>query len=147
MAHCRDGDATLGLAGTAQRFYFGLSTIVVSLRRAGDSRTSRRIAYDHHPDLGIVSISAPAGYGGGLFRAIAFGDDGFDCRAKKDTRTKGLQHGRRQRGAAAIDQSRKRTNGRADLCFSHFVAFGVSTLLDSAQGSALAGMGFAAHLG
>ena len=102
----------LALPALLSGFILAFLTIVVSLRRAGDSRTSRRIAHDHHPDLGVVSVSAPAGYGGRLFRAVAFGDDGFDCRAKKDPRTKGLQHGRRQRGAAAIDQSRKRTTGR-----------------------------------
>src|SRR6476661_4439316 len=147
MAHGHDDHASLGLASTPQRIHFGLFTIVVALRRAGDSWTSRGIAYDYHPDLGPVSISAPAGYGGGFFCAVTVGDDGFDRGAKKNTRTKGLQHGRRQRRPAAVDQSRKRTNAGAALCFGHFVAFGVSALLDSSQGSALAGVGFAAYLG
>src|SRR6185437_778712 len=104
MAHGHDGHAAIGAAGSAQRIHFGLFTIVVSLRRTGDSWTSRRIAYNYHPNLGPVSVSAAAGYGGGLFCAVTFSDDGFDRRAKKDTRTKGLQHGRRQRRAAPIDQ-------------------------------------------
>src|ERR1044071_693541 len=97
MAHGHDGDSTVGSAGTPQRIHFGLFTIVVALRGAGDSRTSRRIAYDHPPDLGAVSVSAPAGYGGGFFGAVTFSDDGFDRCAKKDTRTKGVQNCGRQR--------------------------------------------------
>src|SRR5689334_3097924 len=147
MAHGYDGDATLGLAGTAQRIYFGFPAIVVALRRAGDSRASGRIAHDHYPDLGALSVSTPPGYGGSVFCAVTFGDDGFARRAKKNPRTKGFQYGRRQRGAATIDQSRKRTNAGAGLRFRHFVTFGVSALLDSAQGSALAGLGSAAYLG
>ncbi len=59
----------------------------------GDSRPACGTAHDHNADLGAVSISAAPGYGGRFFRAAAAGNDGIDCRAKKDTRAARIQHG------------------------------------------------------
>ena len=82
--------AAVGDAGTDRRLYPGFSAIAVALRRAGDSRPARGPAHDHDANLGAVSISAASGYGCGLFRAAAAGDDGAYRRAKKNSRAQRL---------------------------------------------------------
>src|SRR6187200_1262397 len=103
MAHGLDRYLAVGAPGADWRLHPGFSSFAVALRRAGHTRPARGLAHDHDTDLDAISISAAPGYGGGVFRAAALGNNGTNCRAEKTPRPQRVQHGGGQRRTETVE--------------------------------------------
>src|SRR5688500_15788763 len=143
MAHSMDRYLAAGAAGADRRLHPGFSSFAVALWRAGHTRPARGLAHNHHTDLDAFSIPAAPGHGRGFFRAAAFGDDGADCRAEKNSRAQRLQYRRWQRRTEAADPPRVGPGSRTAFRAGNSFAFGFLALLDPAQGRALQSLGAA----
>src|SRR5262245_12235497 len=141
MADCLDGDHAIGIACVDRRTHRRLSALAVLVRRASDSGLAGGTPYRDNTNLGTVSVSAAAGYGRGVLRAAAAGDDGIDRRAEEKSRTARLQHRGRQGGPKALDPlwlgARTGIASRA----RRTVAVGLFALLDFVESRAVDRLG------